>query len=495
MPEQRIVGPYGDIFSAATPALDKLSNDLYAEQKQRQARQSQDNAALDNSMSKEFANVKAADVPLVIDSYGKYKEAKKKLLFDKDLQKDPKKYAQAQQEANELLANTYYTINGSREQKEKEKAWIAAHQAHPDSFDDNFGTLLSAAQKTPLSQLQSSQLGDLSNLDTYVYKGSNTDFQKIAKEAAGQPKAVYQAEAPVDATGLQTKITPYLYPNSPAQYLQSYMGALAQHKAGRDAALAWDSIPQEQKQYVDEAFDDLTPEQWQRRTGSTTPQKLIPANPENKAERFAIIQAKLHALSNEPKEGAPVFRTNEAKKFQMETDRQMKMQAIRQANAKDLVTFKKQIDPNDKELNNLWVDKVIQNLKEDAKSGPTVRLTQNGKVVHEKNIPLGPVLSSSLQKAGVSPLYMTMLPDGRFRVTYPLKDKEGNPVKISSGSNAGEYAIDETLSVPISEDELGISLGKKNVTGKQRDKEILNVINGGSKKSVPKPKDDPLGLF
>lgn len=474
MPQQ---AAFGDSFLVQTPALDKLSNDLYIEQKQRQAKQAQDNAVLDNSMQKEFANVKAADVPLVIDSYGKYKEAKKKLLFDKDLQKDPKKYAQAQQEANELLANTYSTINGSREQKEKEKGLLAAHQAHPDSFDDNFGALLSTAQKTPLSQLQSHQLGDLSSSDTYAYKGSNTDFQKINKEAAGTAQNRYSDDVAIDQQGLQRLKTPYFSLNSPTQYYQSYMGALSQHKAGRDAAYAFDQLTPDQIEYVNKEYDALPADYWLKTTGSDKPQVLIPTNPGNKAEQFAIFQAKLHALHNVPEKRTSVPYTNAAKKFEMETDRMKQMEAMRHADAKRLIDYKKRIDPNDKELTGLWVDKVIENLKEDAKSGPTVRVTENGKVSHQKNIPLDPVLASSLQKGGITPLYMAHLPNGKFRVIYPLKDKEGNPLKLSSG----DYAIDESLSVPISEDQLGLALGKKNVTGKQRGKEILNVINNGAK--------------
>jgi len=490
MPQQ---AAFGDSFLVQTPSLDKLSNDLYLEQKQREAKQQQENAALDANMQKQLGNIREADVNDFFNTWDKYKTAKKDLLKYKG--NDSKQAYLLQQQANQALAEHWNIINGSRDQKEREKNLIAGHGSHADEYDDNFNTLLSTAQKTPLSKLQNHPLGDLSNPGTYAYKGTNTDFQKIAKEAAGQAKPVYQVEAPVDASGLQTKITPYLYPNSPAQYFQSYMGALAQHKAGRDAALAWDKIPQDQKQYVDETYNDLTPEQWQRRTGSQTPQKLIPANPDNKAEQFAIFQAKLHTISNEPKEGTPVFRENAAKKFQMETDRQTMMERLRHSDAKDLIDYKKKIDPNDTQLNGLWVDKVIQNLKEDAKTAPTVRYTENGKVVHERNIALDPTLASSLQKAGITPLYITYMTNGKFRVVYPLKGKDGNPIKISTGPNAGDYAVDETLSTPISEEQLGLALGKKNVTGKQRDKEIFNIVNKASKKTTPKPKNDPLGLF
>jgi hypothetical protein len=470
---------YGDIFQVQTPALDRYSQQLYAEQKQREAKAATENQQADAAMQKQFANVRSADVPDVINSWNKYKTLKTQMLSDKTLQKDPLKYAQAQQAANEALADTYSTINGSKDLKDLHKGLISAHAAHPDSFDDNFGTLMSTAQNLPLKQLKASKLGDLTNADTYAYKGSNTDFQKMGNAAAGQPKAVYQAEAPVDASGLQTKVTPYLYPNSPAQYLQSYMGALAQHKAGKDAAIAWDAIPQDQKEYVDKAYNALTPDQWLKRTGSPTPQQLVPSNPDNKAENFAIFQAKLHAISNEPKEGAPVFRTNEAKKFQMETNRQQVMERIRHADAKDLINYREAAKAAGPESNDLWVDKMIDHYDELADSGPTGRSVRSGKTVYEKDIPIDPILSKSLQKGGVSPISVRKTSDGKYFVSYPQLNDKGQPEK---DPNSNVWAVDNSLSGPISREQLALSMGAKNTTGKARSKEINSAL-GGSKKA------------
>lgn len=473
MPQQ----PYGDIFSAATPALDKLSAQLYTEQKQRETKAEQENQQADAAMQKQLGNIRAADVNDYYDTWNKYKTAKQSVLNYKG--NDNKEANRLQQVANEALSEHWNIINGSKQQKDTEKTLIAAHAAHSDSFDDNFGSLISTAQKTRLKDLHAAKMGDkevdLSNPDTYAYKGTNTDFQKIATTAAGQPKAVYQAEAPVDASGLQTKVTPYLYPNSPAQYLQSYLGALSQHKAGKDAAVAWDAIPQAQKEYVDKAYNALTPDQWQKRTGSPTPQQLIPSNPDNKAEQFAILQAKIHAISNEPKEGAPVFRTNEGKKFQMETDRQKLMEGIRHADAKDLINYREAAKANGPESNDLWVDKMISKYDELADSGPSGRSVRNGKTVYEKDIPIDPVLSKSLQKGGVSPVTVRKTSDGKYYVAYPELNEKGQPKK---DPNSNVWAIDNSLSGPISREQLALSMGAKNVTGKARAKEINSALIG-----------------
>lgn len=463
---------YGDSFIVQTPALDRLSAQLYSEQKQREAKAAQDNATADAAMQKQLGNIREADVNDYFNTWNNYKTAKQAALGYKG--NDGKEANRLQQVANQALADHWNVINGSKQQKDTEKTLIAAHAAHSDSFDDNFGNLINTAQKTPLSKLKATTLGDLSNPDTYSYKGTNTDFQKISATAAGQPKAVYQSETPVDASGLQTKVTPYLYPNSPAQYLQSYLGALSTHKAGKDAAVAWDAIPQAQKDYINNAYNALTPEQWQQRTGSPQPQPLLPSNPDNKAEQFAILQAKLHAISNEPKEGAPVYRTNEAKKFQLETDRQTKMEQLRHADAKDLIDYKKSIDPNDTQLNNLWVGKMLDHYDELASQGPTFRSVRDDKVVHEQNIPIDPILSNSLKKANVSPISIRKMSDGRYFVGYPQTDKTGKPIEDTGGTMA---ALDNTLSGPISREQMALSLGAKNVTGKARAKEISNALS------------------
>lgn len=484
---------FGDSFLVQTPTLDRMANQLHAEQKQRQLMYQKNAQVADDSLQKEIGKIRSADTPEVLGAYDKFKKLSQQALTDKSLQNDPIKRNQLLQEAQLAKANLMQLTSKSQELLNQGKSLQTEHLRKPNEYSDDFGGLITAFNSTPMSQLTNSKYGDLSNPDTYRYKGTNTDFSKILTAAAGQPKQVYSNEAPVDQTGLQTKMTPYTFGNTPMQFRDSLLGSLSQRQAGRDAEILWDKVPQTDRDAVDQAFAAVPQDKWVK-AGIPNPQNL-PTNTGNSAVDFANFQAKKYFLANEPKEGKPEFKTNEAKKFQMETARQAAMERMRHADAKDLVDYKKRIDPNDKELNDLWVDKVIENLKEESKSANTIKYYQNGKIAYEKNIALDPVLASSLQKGGITPIYMTAMPNGKFRVVYPLKDKEGNPMKLSTGPNAGNYAVDETLSTPISENQLGLALGKKNVTGKQRGKEILNVINNGTKKQSSKPKDDPLGLY
>jgi hypothetical protein len=75
--------PSGNAFLVQTPKLDALHNQLYAEQKQREAQQSQDSKMLDNEFSKNLSNVWDADIPDITQKYSDYKQAWKGLYNKK----------------------------------------------------------------------------------------------------------------------------------------------------------------------------------------------------------------------------------------------------------------------------------------------------------------------------------------------------------------------------------------------------------------------------
>jgi len=482
---------FGDIFLVGTPSLDRTAALLYQEQRQRQAKAQQENAVADAQMQKEFANVRAKDVPDVVDSWNKYKGLKKQLLFDKTLQQDPKKYAQIQQQANEALADTHSTINGSKEYKDILKGLNQAHSTHPDNFTDNYGELISAAQDTPLKQLKSHKLGDLSNMDTYMYKGPDQDFSKIFTAAAGQPKQVYSAEAPIDQMGLQTKITPYLFGNSPKQYAETVLAGLGTHKASKAASYLWNHVTQQERDKINQDFAAIPKEKWQK-AGIPDAQDL-PTNTGNDAVDFANFQAKKYFLANEPKEGIPQYKTNEAKKFAMETNRMRQTEAIRQANAKELIDYRKKIDPNDTQLNDTWANTFRDKVFEEAKATPLVKITekaQSGAKVYGHRVPLNKVIVDALTVGKNVPDRVYITDDDKLLPIYYQYDDKGKPLQYSKGG----YVADEDLSRPISDVQFAVNLGAKNATGKARAKEIKAALSG-SKPTTTKPKNDPLGIF
>ena len=67
--------PYGDAFIVGTPALDQLSNRIYAEHQQRELQRRQDNKMLDEEFSRNLSGIWDADIPELTQKYGEYKQA------------------------------------------------------------------------------------------------------------------------------------------------------------------------------------------------------------------------------------------------------------------------------------------------------------------------------------------------------------------------------------------------------------------------------------
>lgn len=477
MPQQQ--APYGDIFLVNTPALDRTAAQMYQEQKTREAKQAQENQLLDAGMQKEFGKVRAVDTPAVIDKYQKYRELKKKLLFNKDIQKDPKLYNQTQQKANEALADAYGTINKSAELNAQGKQLVTERMKNPNLFADNFGDMISEFQKTPLDQIQNHKTyGDLSNPDNYRYKGSNTDWQKVENAAAGTPKPTFSKEEPVGT--LQFKQTPYSFGNTPAQYYQNFLGSLGTHQASRDAEHAWDALTPDQKDYINKAYSEITPEKWQRMTGSLNPQQLIPTNPDSKAEQLAILKAKAYAINNEPKEGTPIYRDNKEAETGLKFKNERVMEGIKQANRIQMLNLHEDAKKAGASTENAWIDKHIDDLVSDAeKNAPAEYKYKGGKKVYEHDIPVDPVLSKALTKSGVAPTYLRVTSDGMFRPIYLQHDKNGAPL-----GDKGRNAVDDELSKPITQSQLKLALGYKSATGKQRVTEMLHTEPAAPKKAA-----------
>src|SRR6478736_798526 len=184
-----ISAPYGDIFFVNTPTLDQLSNRMYQEQKMREAKQQQEGAMLDANIQKELGKIRSVDTPDVIQAYNDYKQGKKQLLFDRRLQNDPLAYNQLQQKVLQDYQKIFTIANGSSELKEFQKQKAADISRNPNAHDDNAGAMLGTLMQTPYSQARSHPAyGDLTNPDTYTYKGSNTDWSKIVNDAAGKMK-------------------------------------------------------------------------------------------------------------------------------------------------------------------------------------------------------------------------------------------------------------------------------------------------------------------
>lgn len=495
--QQRVQAPYGDIFFVSTPTIDRLSQQLYVEQKQRQIRQQQEDAALDAGIQKELGKIRSVDTPDVIKAYNDYKQIKKQLLFNKQLQKDPLAYNQLQQQALQKYQKVFSTANKSSELKEMAKTLSSIGSS--DRADD-YGQRLNTLMNTPVSQLQGHPVyGDeLLDVDKYRYSGMNTDFGKMIKEGIGTPRKITGKEV-LQHGGLEYKTPTYEYGNTPGQVKDYLLGAMAMRQAGRDAAYQWDHTPEKDIEETIKAYQSLPADYWEK-IGLSGPQDLMPKNPDNKAENYASLLSMKYAIANAPKEGQPIFRENKAAVMAAQEAKERRMQALRHADAKDLIKFKKDIDPNDTELNNVWYESYLDKVVSDAKQGGQRHHIYNpstGKSeLYYNMIKPDPYLLKSFSIGNVTPDRIGVTASGDIIPIFIKYDKDGNVIK-TKGDNPVPV-LDENYSLPMTREQALVNLGYRGSTKKQL-REDQQKIQSGSKKPIAPAKEtkhnDPLGLF
>lgn len=481
MAEQRIPGPYGDIFLVNTPSLDRVAQQLYVTQQQRQLRQQQENQALDQMLQKDFANIRSVDTPDVVNSYNRYKQLKKNLLFNKDLQRDPMAYNQAQQAANQAFSDMNRQINQSKEIKDMTKTMTTDRFKNPDAYADDYGQRVMALNSTPISGL--GKMPDLVNWDNYRYQGSNTNFNEIVGKAYGQPRKIVGPEEALDKQGVQFRSPVYEYGTPPAQVYEGLVNSL-DHKTERDAAYKWKQVPPDVIQNIEKEYNSIPQSKWQQ-MGLSGPQK-IDLRGGSDAEKYMRLLAMQNAVNTSPRLTGYQNRTSEKAKMDLQFAREKEMAALKQRNAKELIQFKKDIDPNDKDMNDLWVTTYVDKLKNEAAGRPTTSYKySSGQTVEEYDIPVDPVLGKALSVSNVEPDAVRVDKDGKFRRIFYKRYQKGD--QIPSGKSEGDIitgpggksAVDEILSRPqLTQDQVELALGKRALTGKQLNKQMVNTVSG-----------------
>jgi len=488
MAEQRIPGPYGDIFLVNTPSLDSVAKQLYVQQQQRQLRQQQENQALDNMLQKDFTNIRAVDTPDVVNSYNKYKQLKKNLLFNKDLQRDPMLYNQAQQAANQAFADMNKHINQSKEIKEMTKTMTTDRFKNPDAYADDYGQRVAMLNSTPVSELANAP--DLVNWDMYRYQGSNTNFNDIVNKVYGQPRKIVGKEEALDKQGIQFRSPVYEYGTPPAQVYEGLVNAL-DHKTERDAAYKWKQLTPDVVQKIETDYNAIPQSKWEQ-MGLPGPQK-IDLRGGSDAEKYMRLLAMQNAINTTPRLSGYEKRTSEKAKMDLQYANQLKLQAIKHANAKELVALRKDAE-KDPDMNDLWVTSYVGKLKDEAYQKPASPYKYaTGSTSQEYDIPVDPILGKALSVGNVEPDAVRVDKDGKFRRIFYKRYEEGD-TDIPKGkkvgdlkSSNGNIEVDQTLSRPqITQEQLELALGKRALTGKQLNKQMVNTV-GGNKSSVKYP--------
>lgn len=300
--------PFGDAYIIDTPYIDKLNQQLREDQLTREAAWRKNQQDLRDQFAKNVANIKDADVGEMTQAYLDWKNA------SQDLQRKPPKnhdeMIKAQMDVSRKLANVFSIINASKREKDTDELIQKDYTAHPNAYIDQTGDLLKARINTPTSQLAAFKLKnedgtetpyDLSNMETFKYKGNTTKFEPIWKKAQGDfvkgDEETYKTK-----DGLQTVVGEVRRYNTPQQFYDSLVGQIADSKAPTDFLKTYGNITPEREQQINEQFDVLMSDPAVRKRWGLGATESLSGNPNpSDVERLAMLKTKEWAISHAPK--------------------------------------------------------------------------------------------------------------------------------------------------------------------------------------------------
>lgn len=324
-------GPWGNSFIVQTPNLDRVSQQINQQNADRKAYLEKEGQQTNELLNKELANVRSVDMGDVSDAYNKWKQLSQPLYFNKGLQNNPKKYNQAQMEANAALGDVRAKINQSAQLNQFGKQMSANRLSKPDAYDDNAGSMISGLYNTPMSQVRNYNLNgktiDLTDPENYRYKGGNYDYSKLHAAATGKPVTHYD-DGTTDASGIQTTQHGYQYGNTPSTYRDIYMGGLASNEANRGARASWTQHSPEELDQLDAAYQNSP--NWQKL--GKTPDQLPAYNPSDPVGNEATYQAKKYLVGMNPSEAKAAVVTNRDALLNQQQHNRLQMEAVKQVN-------------------------------------------------------------------------------------------------------------------------------------------------------------------
>lgn len=411
--------PYGDIFLAATPALDKLSSQLYAEQKQRELDRKNQVLAMDNEFSKNVANIRDADVGDISKAYGDWKLSTQSLMKQKH-GVNP----QQQLEVLRKKADLYKMINESKSEKENEENIAKRYTIKPDDFIDNGGDLITKGRQLSIAQKKAYKMPDgtivdLTNPQNLLYQ-DKTNWQPILQKAAGTPtqRGNQLEEATTDK--LQTKVTTYKGMNSPLDYYTSVISTFNKPRSDEYFANKYQFTPEEAQVITDEFNRVKETPAFKAAYGDATFPESSNLTP---GLRTAKLLAMQHAIHNQPTSSFTMKDNKEAIMTRQENFR--KEQQARSA-ANSLARLYVYANIKDRTPENIGrnVDGLIGNMIEDARNHDGVVATDDETFKSITGHQKTPSLILKMDEAG--------------NASYGKKDEKGNFVEM------GKVPLDAT---------------------------------------------------
>ena len=290
--------------------LDRAANQIYQEQKQKEARGYNDYMQGQAALQKEFANVRSADIPDVVNAYNDLKRTKQQLLFDDKIKNDAIKYAQVQQQAQLKEAALRQQIAASQQLKESDKAINARMLSHPDDFEENAGQMFVNHQNLPLKdRIKIGALGQ----EPYLYKGVDmAKLGSLAKQAAGTPRIVPIGEPQVADEGYKLEQKMIQRGNNPVQYADNMYKGMQTNKFGQAARTLLNQMSPQKAAQITQQFAAIPDAEFEQKWGVKKSALTNGVLPDDKAGQYVLLDAMQYAVNNMPTESKSEFRPNEA---------------------------------------------------------------------------------------------------------------------------------------------------------------------------------------
>lgn len=486
----------GDANILSWGNLDRAANQIYQEQKQREARGYNDYLQGQAALQKEFANVRSADIPDVVNSYNDLKRIKQQMLFNDKVKNNPIELAKIQEQANEKEKRLRKLMAQSRELKETDKAINQRMLSHPDDFDENAGSQFAQHLNLPLAErYKMNAIG----VTPYLYKGVDMDkLGALSKQAAGTPTEVPYGQPTIADEGYKIQQNYIKRGANPLQYAESMYKGFQTNKMGQGARFLLNQMTPEKISQVIQKYNDIPDKEFEEKWGVPKSALTNGFLADDKAAQYVLLDAMNYAVNNMPTESAPKFRPNEAfrnEKNKEEFDRRNE-KTYKQALEKQARGF-----AHSEKMANLGADATDQFIQ-NARTGTTYA-GKEGENIEKLNIK--PIIANEYK-------ITEEIPKDQFE--QKLKDK-GLPYKTKKieiipdfglGKDGKVYAIQyQTEQLPDGEikktDKIDWTKTKE-VPSMQFKSTIINKAlpsNYKTKSLMGNPKisptKDPLGLF
>jgi len=496
--------PFGDIFTVNTPEIDKVGQEIYQRDWQRQQMMLQQGAKLDQQFNRDAARLRGEDVNDYSDKYQNWKQSRMDLM--RMSPHNQKAYIQKQLEVNKNLADLTSFANQSAEAKkilQLNNSKLASDkngEYRTDAFD-----LLSQANSLPTSQWGSLTRKDdngadvpfdPTNLEHYKYQGNTKDWMPILAKATGIKRPIGYTDPTPTSDKLGTQQAPILAGNSPAQVYNLLLGTATAGAGTPGKFIASHPYTPEEaadimQRYNDKVLNDpIAQKAWGEGIKLPMNAQLTPIQ-----QKVALVAMET-ALNNLPEVGKPVPIYDKRAVTQMQEDvrepNKIKNIQLQNLNATHRMYYiQGQINARHNDTKNAvtgvlsdQIDEALNNGDEGAINKLMPKLNsfgiggRNNTLDNFKYIPSPKNIYGQPQGTGV------------LQITVNRKDDEPNsPTK-------GKIVQDQITLQAGDPNNNNIIRGIVSTLSGQKAKLAKDIV-GGNKQVVPnkKPSKDPLGLF